>query len=42
LTDLKLGINALEEELASAAETCRREGIGIEVTAFAFSKDLDK
>ena len=42
MTDLKLGINCLEEELASVSETCRREGIGIEVTAFAFPKDLDK
>ncbi len=42
MTDLKLGINALEEELASVAETCRREGIGIEVTGFAFAKDLDE
>lgn len=42
MTALKLGINAVEEELASVAETCRREGIGIEVTAFAFPKDLDK
>lgn len=42
MTALKLGINALEEELGSAAETCREEGIGIEVTGFAFPRDLDK
>ncbi len=42
MTALRLGINALEEELVSVAETCRREGIGIEVTAFAFAKDLDE
>lgn len=39
---LNLGINAVEAELDSSAEACRREGIGIEVTGFAFPEKLDK
>lgn len=38
---MRLAINALEEELAQAAEFCRTRGIGLEVTAFAFPKKLD-
>lgn len=37
-----LAINALEDELAPAADFCRREGLGLEVTAFAFPAGLDK
>ena len=36
-----LAVNALEEELDSVASFCRTEGIGMEVTAFAFPTALD-
>jgi sugar phosphate isomerase/epimerase len=38
---VRLAINALEDELAPAAAACLREGVGIEVTAFAFPDRLD-
>lgn len=36
-----LAVNALEEELAAAVDLCRHEGIGLEVTAFAYPANLD-
>lgn len=36
-----LAVNALEEELDAAADFCRREAIGLEVTAFAYPSNLD-
>lgn len=37
----RLAINALEDDLVEAAAWCRSEGLGIEVTAFAFPEKLD-
>lgn len=36
-----LAINALEGQLAAAVDYCREEGIGLEVTAFAYPGNLD-
>jgi sugar phosphate isomerase/epimerase len=38
---LPLGLNASEVELAASVDFCRREMLGIEVTAFAFPQQLD-
>ena len=38
---MRLAINAVEEELAPAVAACRREGLGIEVTGFAYPRQLD-
>lgn len=35
-----LAINAVGDDLVPAAEYCRSEGLGIEITGFAFPKDL--
>lgn len=37
-----LAVNALEEELEEAAAFCRDEGVGLEVTAFAYPESLDE
>jgi len=36
-----LAINTVGDELEASAEFCRAEGLGLEVSAFAFSKNLD-
>lgn len=36
-----LAVNALEEELEEAVAFCREEGVGLEVTAFAWPASLD-
>ncbi|MEE9555459.1 MAG: hypothetical protein V3W18_14330 [candidate division Zixibacteria bacterium] len=38
----KLAINTLGDELDASAAYCKAEGIGIEVTDFAFPSILDK
>jgi sugar phosphate isomerase/epimerase len=38
---LKLSINTVGEELEASADYCRSQGIGIEVTDFAFARNLD-
>ncbi|CAB1061740.1 hypothetical protein D1BOALGB6SA_6515 [Olavius sp. associated proteobacterium Delta 1] len=38
---MNLAINAVGEELQSSADYCRTEGIGIEITDFAFPWNLD-
>lgn len=37
----KLSISVLQEELGQGAGYCRREGLGIEITTFAFPEKLD-
>lgn len=39
---MRVGISVGDEELESAAEFCRDEGIGLEVTAFAYPRTLDE
>lgn len=35
-------MNALEQELRGTADACREEGLGMEITAFAFPANLDE
>ncbi len=37
-----LALNVLEDELETCAAFCRQEGLGIEITAFAFPTGLDQ
>lgn len=37
-----LAVNALEEELTEVAAFCREQGVGLEVTAFAYPANLDE
>lgn len=39
---MRVGISVGDEELEAAAELCRDEGIGLEVTAFAYPRTLDE